>query len=86
MSKRKRQIEKKINLSLNNYNQKEKNHHPSFQPLPLLVQVSLEQIEEEGANEELEAQMKNNGYCYGLIKTQANDTKAVILNHFINLD
>ncbi|KAA6402275.1 MAG: hypothetical protein EZS28_002206, partial [Streblomastix strix] len=40
---------------------------PSFQPLPLLVPVSLEQIEEEGAIEEIETQMNNNGN-YGYIK------------------
>ncbi|KAA6326500.1 MAG: hypothetical protein EZS28_053944 [Streblomastix strix] len=34
---------------------------PSFQDLLLLVKTSTEQIEKEGANEELEAQMNNNG-------------------------
>ncbi|KAA6397076.1 MAG: hypothetical protein EZS28_007395 [Streblomastix strix] len=57
---------------------------PSFQPLPLLVRVSLEQIEEEGANEEVEAQMKNNKGYYGLIKGWAKCVKATILNHFIH--
>ncbi|KAA6370062.1 MAG: hypothetical protein EZS28_034411 [Streblomastix strix] len=56
---------------------------PSFQPLPLLARRSVEQIEEEGANEELEAQMKNIGY-YGYIKRCSNDAKAEILNHFIH--
>ncbi|KAA6387526.1 MAG: hypothetical protein EZS28_016945 [Streblomastix strix] len=56
---------------------------PPFQALPLLVPVSLEQIEEEGANEELEAQMKNIGYNGG-IKAWANDAKAAILNHLIH--
>ncbi|KAA6372988.1 MAG: hypothetical protein EZS28_031485 [Streblomastix strix] len=54
-----------------------------FQPLPLLARVSLEQIEEEGANEEIEAQMNNNGLGGG-IKAWGNLTKAVILNHFIH--
>ncbi|KAA6400228.1 MAG: hypothetical protein EZS28_004245 [Streblomastix strix] len=52
------------------------------QPLPLLVRNTEEQIEEEGAYEEIEAQMKNKGY-YGEIKCRANDAKAVTLNHFI---
>ncbi|KAA6389436.1 MAG: hypothetical protein EZS28_015039, partial [Streblomastix strix] len=34
---------------------------PSFQPLPLLTRVSLEQIEEEGANEEIDTQMNTKG-------------------------
>ncbi|KAA6400442.1 MAG: hypothetical protein EZS28_004029 [Streblomastix strix] len=54
----------------------------SLQPLPLLVQLTEEQIEEEGANEEIEAQMNNNGY-YGNIMTQANRVKAETLNRFI---
>ncbi|KAA6387738.1 MAG: hypothetical protein EZS28_016737, partial [Streblomastix strix] len=48
---------------------------PSFQPLPLLARRSEEQIEKEGANEELEAQMKNNG-CYGSVQGYANEAKA----------
>ncbi|KAA6381684.1 MAG: hypothetical protein EZS28_022790 [Streblomastix strix] len=56
---------------------------PSFQPLPLLARRSEEQIEEEGANEEIEAQMSIKGY-YGGIKFWANETKAVILNCFIH--
>ncbi|KAA6328751.1 MAG: hypothetical protein EZS28_053681 [Streblomastix strix] len=56
---------------------------PSFQPLPLLVRRSEEQIEEEGANEEIEAQLNDNGYD-GDIKYYANDAKAVTLNHFIH--
>ncbi|KAA6387831.1 MAG: hypothetical protein EZS28_016641, partial [Streblomastix strix] len=51
--------------------------------LPLLARVSFEQIEEEGANEEIEAQMNNNGLG-GDIKAWGNLTKAVILNHFIH--
>ncbi|KAA6382185.1 MAG: hypothetical protein EZS28_022288 [Streblomastix strix] len=48
--------------------------YPSFQPLPLLARVSLEQIEEEGAIEEIEAQMNNKGYN-GDIKGQAKMSK-----------
>ncbi|KAA6385056.1 MAG: hypothetical protein EZS28_019414 [Streblomastix strix] len=55
----------------------------SFQPLPLLVRRTEEQIEEEGANEELEAQIINNGY-YSSIKYWANEAKAKTLNHFIH--
>ncbi|KAA6334788.1 MAG: hypothetical protein EZS28_053031, partial [Streblomastix strix] len=57
--------------------------YPSFQPLPLLARSTEEQIEDEGANEEIEAQMKNIGYNSG-IKAWANDVKAAILNHFIH--
>ncbi|KAA6355726.1 MAG: hypothetical protein EZS28_048747 [Streblomastix strix] len=56
---------------------------PSFQPLPLLVRITEEQIEEDGANEEIDAQIKNNGQ-YSNIKILGNYVKAVILNHFIN--
>ncbi|KAA6379810.1 MAG: hypothetical protein EZS28_024664 [Streblomastix strix] len=57
--------------------------NPSFQPLPLLARMSLEQIEEEGANEEIDAQMNNKGLNGG-IKREANYVKAATLNHFIN--
>ncbi|KAA6362906.1 MAG: hypothetical protein EZS28_041567 [Streblomastix strix] len=56
---------------------------PSFQPLPLLVPVPLEQIEEEGANEEIDAQMSNNRYN-GVIMIYADRARAVTLNHFIH--
>ncbi|KAA6373532.1 MAG: hypothetical protein EZS28_030942 [Streblomastix strix] len=55
---------------------------PSFQPLPLLSRMTEEQIEEEGAIEEVEAQMINNGYDSD-IKYFANRAKAETLNHFI---
>ncbi|KAA6380022.1 MAG: hypothetical protein EZS28_024452, partial [Streblomastix strix] len=54
-----------------------------FQPLPLLARRTEEQIEEEGANEEIEAQMINNGY-YVSIKYWTNMAKAKTLNHFIH--
>ncbi|KAA6360297.1 MAG: hypothetical protein EZS28_044176 [Streblomastix strix] len=60
-----------------------RNDYPSFQPLPLLVRRTEEQIEEEGANEEIEAQMKNNAY-QGRIKYWANKAKAATLNRFIH--
>ncbi|KAA6382204.1 MAG: hypothetical protein EZS28_022268, partial [Streblomastix strix] len=56
---------------------------PSFQPLPLLTRVSLEQIEEEGANEEIDAQMNNKGLS-GSIKNEAKWAKANTLNRFFN--
>ncbi|KAA6375546.1 MAG: hypothetical protein EZS28_028928 [Streblomastix strix] len=55
---------------------------PSFQPLPLLARRTEVQIEEEGASEELEAQMNNNGLD-GNIKSNAKLAKAMILNRFI---
>ncbi|KAA6402267.1 MAG: hypothetical protein EZS28_002198, partial [Streblomastix strix] len=60
-----------------------RNDQPSFQHLPLLAGVSLEQMKEEGAIEELEAQMINSGYD-GEILDYANDVKAATLNRFIN--
>ncbi|KAA6401734.1 MAG: hypothetical protein EZS28_002741 [Streblomastix strix] len=54
----------------------------SFQPLPLLARRTEEQIEEEGGNEELEAQMNNNGYDD--VEYWANRAKTAILNHFIH--
>ncbi|KAA6371347.1 MAG: hypothetical protein EZS28_033126 [Streblomastix strix] len=56
---------------------------PSFQPLPLLARNTEEQMEEEGANEELEAQLNNNENRWG-IKSNANSVKAAILNRFIH--
>ncbi|KAA6368779.1 MAG: hypothetical protein EZS28_035693 [Streblomastix strix] len=55
----------------------------SFQPLPLLARRTEEQIEEEGANEEIDTQMKNIG-LKDRIKMNANYAKAAMLNHFIN--
>ncbi|KAA6354284.1 MAG: hypothetical protein EZS28_050189 [Streblomastix strix] len=54
-----------------------------FQPLPLLVRRTEEQMEEEGASEELEAQINNVGY-FGDIKFYTNKAKAKTLNHFIH--
>ncbi|KAA6399990.1 MAG: hypothetical protein EZS28_004486 [Streblomastix strix] len=56
---------------------------PSFQPLPLLARRTEEQIEEQGAIEELEAQMNNKGYYSGIMYW-TNEAKATILNHFIH--
>ncbi|KAA6362757.1 MAG: hypothetical protein EZS28_041716 [Streblomastix strix] len=56
---------------------------PSFQPLPLLARRSEEQKEEEGANEEIDAQMNNNGDD-GYIKSKAQWAKEAILNLFIH--
>ncbi|KAA6377736.1 MAG: hypothetical protein EZS28_026739 [Streblomastix strix] len=57
--------------------------YTSFQPLPLLVRRTEEQIEEEGASEEIEAQLNNKG-MNGNIKMNATRAKAAILNHFIH--
>ncbi|KAA6364928.1 MAG: hypothetical protein EZS28_039545 [Streblomastix strix] len=54
----------------------------SFQPLPLLARNTEEQIEEEGANEEIDAQIKNKG-INGDIKNWAKGAKAAALNRFI---
>ncbi|KAA6371727.1 MAG: hypothetical protein EZS28_032747 [Streblomastix strix] len=58
-------------------------YYSSFKQLPLLARRTVEQIEEEGANEEIEAQMNNKGY-YGEIKCRANKAKEVVLNRFIH--
>ncbi|KAA6365776.1 MAG: hypothetical protein EZS28_038697 [Streblomastix strix] len=64
---------------------KDRNHYqPSFQPLPLHVRKTEEQIEEEGAIEEVEAQLNNYGPQYQEVKFLANKARAEILNHFIN--
>ncbi|KAA6369962.1 MAG: hypothetical protein EZS28_034512 [Streblomastix strix] len=56
---------------------------PFFQPLPLLARRSEEQIEEEGAIEEIEVQMINVSQRWN-IKYWAKWSKAVTLNHFIH--
>ncbi|KAA6370684.1 MAG: hypothetical protein EZS28_033788 [Streblomastix strix] len=56
---------------------------PSFQPLPLLDRRTVEQMEEEGAIEEIEAQVSSNGLG-GRIKFWAINAKAVTLNCFIH--
>ncbi|KAA6397090.1 MAG: hypothetical protein EZS28_007380 [Streblomastix strix] len=54
----------------------------SFPPQPLLAHISNEQIEEEGGNEEVEAQLINK-WDYDGIKIWANEAKRGILNYFI---
>ncbi|KAA6382965.1 MAG: hypothetical protein EZS28_021509 [Streblomastix strix] len=60
-----------------------RNRQPSFQSLPLLARRSEEQIEEEGANEQIDAQMKNKGNN-GDIKYWANQAKEATLKRFIH--
>ncbi|KAA6356785.1 MAG: hypothetical protein EZS28_047688 [Streblomastix strix] len=55
----------------------------SFPPQPLLVRRSVEQIEEEGGNEEIDAQLINKGYR-GNIKNSAIEAKGRIINYFID--
>ncbi|KAA6389470.1 MAG: hypothetical protein EZS28_015005 [Streblomastix strix] len=55
---------------------------PSFPPQPLLARIFDEQIEEEGAIEEIESQMVNKGYR-GDTKNNASIAKGEILNYFI---
>ncbi|KAA6357771.1 MAG: hypothetical protein EZS28_046702 [Streblomastix strix] len=59
-----------------------RNYQPSFQPLPLLARRTEEQIEEEGALEEIDAQMINKGKN-GDIKIWTNEAKVMQLNRFI---
>ncbi|KAA6377268.1 MAG: hypothetical protein EZS28_027204 [Streblomastix strix] len=56
---------------------------PFFQPLPLLSRRTVEQIEKEGAIEEIEAQMNNKGYDID-IKFMAKMAKTETLDHFIH--
>ncbi|KAA6374346.1 MAG: hypothetical protein EZS28_030126 [Streblomastix strix] len=56
----------------------------SFPPQPLLVRRSVEQIEEEGGNEEIDSQQSNKGKGKNIdIKYEANRAKDEILNCFI---
>ncbi|KAA6365424.1 MAG: hypothetical protein EZS28_039049 [Streblomastix strix] len=55
----------------------------SFRQLPLLARRTEEQIEKEGAYEEIDAQMNNNGND-GHIKMCSNYAKAATLNRFIH--
>ncbi|KAA6354748.1 MAG: hypothetical protein EZS28_049725 [Streblomastix strix] len=57
--------------------------YPSFQPLPLLARRTEVQMEEEGADEEIDTQLNNNGYD-GDIMSNANDAKEATLNRFIH--
>ncbi|KAA6385594.1 MAG: hypothetical protein EZS28_018879 [Streblomastix strix] len=54
---------------------------PSFLPQPLLAKRSMEQIEEEGGSEEVDAQLVNNGI---FVMHKAKKIKGLILNYFIN--
>ncbi|KAA6382745.1 MAG: hypothetical protein EZS28_021726 [Streblomastix strix] len=56
---------------------------PSFQPLPLLARITEEHMKEEGAIEEIEAQINNNGYN-GRILYWATRAKSATLNRFIH--
>ncbi|KAA6352762.1 MAG: hypothetical protein EZS28_051711, partial [Streblomastix strix] len=60
------------------------NPKPSLQPQPVLLKSCLEQIEDEGENEEIEAQLvnKEEGYGYNIMGN-ANRAKEMILNFFI---
>ncbi|KAA6391686.1 MAG: hypothetical protein EZS28_012784 [Streblomastix strix] len=55
-------------------------------PLPHLTKISVEQFEEEGGNEEVDAQSINNrkDYTDHSIMIRTNLTKAKLLNHFIH--
>ncbi|KAA6340542.1 MAG: hypothetical protein EZS28_052527, partial [Streblomastix strix] len=61
---------------------KEINYNATFPPQPLLVRRSVEQIEEEGGNEEIDSQIINKRYSDN-INSQANRAKGWILNYFI---
>ncbi|KAA6364798.1 MAG: hypothetical protein EZS28_039675 [Streblomastix strix] len=55
----------------------------SFPPFPQLARSTVEQIVEEGGNEEIEAQINNKGLYYNF-KDQANSVKATVLNFYID--
>ncbi|KAA6388965.1 MAG: hypothetical protein EZS28_015506 [Streblomastix strix] len=57
---------------------------PTVPPLPALLKESVEQIEVEGAQEEVEAQMTNNENRTMDINYHARNFKAILLNAFIN--
>ncbi|KAA6365506.1 MAG: hypothetical protein EZS28_038967, partial [Streblomastix strix] len=77
----------RISKFLKYLHQGRNNDEPPYQyfpPQPLLVHRSDEQIEEEGANEEIDSQLNNKGHQYYNIKNEANEAKGMILNYFIN--
>ncbi|KAA6396258.1 MAG: hypothetical protein EZS28_008212 [Streblomastix strix] len=59
-----------------------RNYKATFPPQPLLARRSVEQIEEEGGNEEIDSQLINKKNR-GQIKVIANYAKGWILNYFI---
>ncbi|KAA6399487.1 MAG: hypothetical protein EZS28_004985 [Streblomastix strix] len=61
-----------------------RNFYSSFPLLPILAKTCLEQIEEEGGNEEVETQINNTRYGYQNTKYEANRAKAEILNYYID--
>ncbi|KAA6383819.1 MAG: putative cathepsin B1 cysteine protease [Streblomastix strix] len=71
-----------ISIFLRCLNQVRNFNATQFPPQPLLVRRSVEQLEEEGGNEEIESQI-NNKENSGNIKSQANRAKATVLNYFI---
>ncbi|KAA6374246.1 MAG: hypothetical protein EZS28_030228 [Streblomastix strix] len=58
--------------------------NPSFSPLPALSKTCEEQIEEEGSDEEIEAQLINRGQNYGQIKDHATEAKQTTLNIYVD--
>ncbi|KAA6401225.1 MAG: hypothetical protein EZS28_003252 [Streblomastix strix] len=59
---------------------------PIFPNLPQLARISVEQVEEEGGNEELDVQMTNKGKGqYNNISYEANTAKGMVLNFYIDL-
>ncbi|KAA6388898.1 MAG: hypothetical protein EZS28_015575 [Streblomastix strix] len=59
-----------------------RNCYATFPPQPLLARRSVEQIEEEGGNEEIDSQLINKGQR-GNIKSNAKGANRRILNHFV---
>ncbi|KAA6399986.1 MAG: putative ATP-binding protein [Streblomastix strix] len=75
----------RITWFFKNLHQGRNAYQPSFQPLPFLARIAKQQIEEEGANEEVEAQLVNKGKGqYNNIKDEAIEAKREILNNFIH--
>ncbi|KAA6386979.1 MAG: hypothetical protein EZS28_017494 [Streblomastix strix] len=60
------------------------NPGPPFPQQISLARRSNEQIEEEGGNEEIEAQLINKGEIFGQIKQTAKNSKCQLLNYFID--
>ncbi|KAA6392431.1 MAG: hypothetical protein EZS28_012043 [Streblomastix strix] len=66
-------------------NQGRNYNETQFPPQPLLARRSVEQIEEEGGNEEIDSQLINKKSDQN-IKNSANRAKGMILNYFIEQD
>ncbi|KAA6392604.1 MAG: hypothetical protein EZS28_011865 [Streblomastix strix] len=72
-------------LFISLHNVSDNPHYPTFPPQPTLLKTSQEQVEEEGAYEEVESLLIDNGRR-NCIKKRAKQTKREILNIWIDMN